>query len=184
MKDIKSIFKDAVKNPKWLVIIGLAGILLISVSGFFQGAKNNEETRETTTAVSAEQYKQQLESQIKGAVSHVTGGKVSVMITLNSDIEYVYASEGKNSNKEQQNGVGENNRVQKDQGSENNYVIVKDSNGNESPLVVTAVMPKVKGAVVNCDGGDDPATKAAVTEIVTTALNIDEDKVCVLGFYE
>ena len=150
MKDIKSILKSIKDNPKWLVIIGLCGILLIALSSFIDKAKPTQQVNATTEAkITAQQYKEELESQVKSAICHVTGGRVSVVITLDSDVEYIYASEG-----------------------------------NEAPLIVTAVMPSIKGAVVNCEGADNPATKAEVTNIVTTALNIDETRVCVTGFYE
>ena len=184
MKDIKSILKSIKDNPKWLVISGLCGILLIALSSFIDKAKPAQQVNATTEAkITAQQYKEELESQVKAAICHVTGGRVNVVITLDSDVEYIYASEGKSESSEQKNS-GNNAREQKGAGSENNYVIVKDSDGNEAPLVVTAVMPSIKGAVVNCEGADNPATKAQVTQIVTTALNIDETRVCVTGFYE
>lgn len=184
MKDIKSILKSIKDNPKWLVIIGLCGILLIALSSFIDKSKPTEQNNtQTQSKITARQYKEELESQVKAAICHVTGGRVNVVITLDSDVEYIYASEGKSESSEQKNS-GNNAREQKGAGSENNYVIVKDSDGNEAPLVVTAVMPSIKGAVVNCEGADNPATKAQVTQIVTTALNIDETRVCVTGFYE
>lgn len=184
MKDIKSIVKSIKDNPKWLVIIGLCGILLIALSGFIDKAKPAEQANApTSNKITAQQYKEELENQVKSAICHVTGGRANVVITLDSDVEYIYASEGKSESSEQKNS-GDNVKEQKGAGSENNYVIVKDSDGNEAPLIVTAVMPSIKGAVVNCEGADDQAIKEQIMQIVTTALNIDETRVCVTGFYE
>lgn len=175
---------DIIKKPKILVIIGLCGILLIAVSGMFsQKSAKKEDTAPTTTSINAQQYKADLEEQLKKAVCNATGGRASVLVTLDSEVEYVYASQGKSQSSEQQNG-GVDSKVQKGQGCENSYVIVKDGDGNEMPLIVTAVMPNVKGVVVNCDGGDDEAVKAQVSSIITTALSIGEEQVCVSGYHD
>lgn len=182
MKDIKQLVADTLKNPKILVIIGLCGILLIALSSFFGGKKEEKTEAAPTPTLTAAEYKEALQLQIKSAVCPIVGERVNVVITLNSDIEYVYASEGKSQSSEQ--SESSNKKIQKGSGAENSYVIMKDSSGNETPLVITAVMPSVKGAVINCEGGDDPAVSAAVRSVVTTALDIDEEKVCVTGYYE
>lgn len=49
-----------------------------------------------------------------------------------------------------------------------------------SPTVlVTEILPKIRGVVVVCDGGNDAAVCERVTEVVTTALNIPQRRVCV-----
>ena len=45
--------------------------------------------------------------------------------------------------------------------------------------LVTEILPKIRGVVVVCDGGDDIAVCERVTEVVTTALNIPQRRVCV-----
>ena len=46
-------------------------------------------------------------------------------------------------------------------------------------MLVTEVLPKVRGVVVVCDGGDDQTVCDRVTEVITTALNIPKRRVCV-----
>ena len=179
MKKINELISSLTKNPKYLVIIGIIGILLIALSTYIKPS-NTEKTVEATTRISAENYKQQLEEQVKSAVGLVTNGKVQVIITLESDIEYIYASEEKEQSKEEEGGSKEKNI--KDSESENSYVIVKDESGNELPLIVTAVMPRVKGAVVNCEGASDPVLNNTVKNIVMTALNVSEDKVYIADY--
>ncbi len=184
MKELSNLLEKIKTNPKRLVIAGLTGILLIALSGFMGSRDDKTADISATTVLSSTAYKEQLENQVKEAISHVTGGKVSVVITLDSDIEYIYASEGKSQSSEQSNSGENDQKLEKGNGYENSYVIVKDADGNETPLVVTAVMPNVKGAVVNCEGADDAEIKSAVTQIVMTALCVSEEKVCVLGYYQ
>ena len=46
-------------------------------------------------------------------------------------------------------------------------------------MLVTEVLPKVRGVVVVCDGGNDPSVCERVSEVITTALNIPKRRVCV-----
>lgn len=183
MKDIKEMLEKIKIKPTYLLIIGIVGIMLIAFSSLFGKEKDNKSVEPTTTKLTAAEYKSELEEQVKQAVCHVNGGRVNVVITLESDIEYIYASEDKEQSKEE-SANGNSNKQVKDSGHENSVVVVKDSNGNETPLVVTAVMPKVKGAVVNCDGGENPDVAYAVGQVVKTALSVSEDKVCVTGWHE
>ena len=41
------------------------------------------------------------------------------------------------------------------------------------------IQPLVRGAVIVCEGGDDPVTVGRVTDAVTKSLNISTAKVCV-----
>lgn len=57
---------------------------------------------------------------------------------------------------------------------------MKGSDGSEQALAVTEIQPVVKGVVVVCDGGGNPAVQQSVTEAVTTALDISSVRVCVI----
>lgn len=173
-------FEILKNNPKIIVIIGITGIALIFCSGFFEG---NSEVREvSSTSLTAIEYRDNLEKQLSEQISEVVGGKVKVMVTLETGVEYIYASEAKNDESEiEDSGSDNKQKVQKDKQSQNNYILYKDENGNEVPLVVTEVMPSIKGVVVGCENGNNEVISATVKNLVKTALNISDDKVCVVG---
>ncbi len=172
-------FEKIKKNPKIIVIAGIIGIAIIFLSGFSQ---NSETTKEVSTSLTASQYSESLEEQLSEQISEVIGGKVKVMVTLETGVEYIYASEAKNNESEIEDAdSAEKQKLQKDKQSENNYILYKDENGNEVPLVVTEVMPNVKGVVVGCENGENEVISATVKNLVKTALNISDDKVCVVG---
>ncbi len=183
MKNFKEYFEknfEKVKNnPKIIVIIGLVGIALILLSNVFE-TNNNKEIQ--TTSLTASDYCDGLENQLSEQISEVVGGNVKVMITLESGVEYIYASEAKNNESEIEDSDSNNKqKLQKDKQSQNNYILYKDENGNEVPLVVTEIMPSVKGVVVGCENGENEFVCATVKSLVTTALDISDDKVCVVG---
>lgn len=183
MKKYINIFKEKIrKDPKIIIIIGLIGIFLIFFSSFFE-SDDNEVKAEKISEISASEYSQSLEKRLSEQISEVVGGDVKVMVTLETGIEYVYASEAKNNVREELEDAqsDKKQKSQKDEESENNYIIYKDENGNEVPLVVTEIMPNIKGVVVGCENGDNETVAATVKNLVKTALNISDDKVCVVG---
>ena len=179
LKIKNSIFEKLKKNPKIIVILGLLGIALIFLSGFSQ---NKTKTTEVSSALTASDYSESLEKKLSEQISEVVGGKVKVMVTLETGVEYIYASEAKNNESEIEDaGSKDKQKLQKDKISENNYILYKDENGKEVPLVVTEVMPSIKGVVVGCENGENEVISATVKNLVKTALNISDDKVCVVG---
>lgn len=179
--NIKEQFFTVLKSkPKIIVIIGVIGIALIFLSVFFE--KSPEKTVSTDVKITAEEYSSGLEKKLSEQISDVVGGDVKVMITLESGIEYVYASESKNNESEVEDAYSnKNQKSQKEKQVQNSYITCKDENGNEVPLIVTEIMPNVKGVVVACKNGDNEVIGSAVKSLVTTALDISDSKVCVLG---
>lgn len=169
------------KRANLVIIIGLIGIALIFSSTFLE-SENSAENEKTSASITAEEYGLELERKLSEQISEVIGGDVKVMVTLQTGIEFVYASEAKNNESEIENADSTvRQKLQKDKQSENNYIIYQDENGNEVPLVITEIMPEVKGVVVGCYNGDNEAISAIVKNLVKTALNISDDKVCVVG---
>ncbi len=165
------------------VLLAILGLFLILVSGFSEKSKKENKDTENAGFIEksrTDEYTALLESRLENVLSDMlSNSKVSVMITLESGIEYVYADElktgaeiktDKESFKEEQSDT-----------NQNNYVIYKDSKGNEQALLVTEIMPKIKGVVVVCDGGQNENVSVAVKTAVSKALAIDNEKICVIG---
>ena len=172
--------KNIKNNPKIIVVIGLVGILIIFLSSIFEN-KPQSDIPVSSENVSDE-YCVNLENKLSKQIKEVVGGDVNVLITLETGVEYIYASEAKNNIKEiEDEDVQNGQKLQKDRQEQNNYILYKDENGNEVPLVVTEIMPSVKGVVVSCEKGDDEIVSSIVKNLVKTALNISDDKVCVVG---
>ena len=71
-------------------------------------------------------------------------------------------------------------RGEQDEEWETTFYSVRGSDGSEQALPVTEKQPVVRGVVVVCTGGGDPAVRESVTTAVTTALDISSARVCVL----
>lgn len=183
---IKSIISSApVSKSGFLVVIGITGLLLLLVSTFRRSQMTNTE-KETAADVysgmTADEYTNILESRLEAVLSDMLGNtKVSVMITLESGVERVYADEYKTdaeTKKDQSNKKSEQN-----DSNQKNYVVMKDKDGNEHALLITEKMPVVRGVVIVCDSGQTESVSGAVKMAVRSALNIDDDKICIIGRY-
>lgn len=182
MKKLKDYLEQVKRNPKILIIIGFAGIIFIFISAQLD-LKGEPNDKKQEIVLTAEQYSSQVEEKLATTIQKILGGKVNVFLTLETGIEYIYASEIKSDSKEVENVNGaEKSELHKDGKNENKYVIITDKNGNEIPLVITQIMPKVKGVVVVCNSGNNEQVQRLVISAVTTALNIPDTKVCVMGY--
>jgi len=165
------------KNPRALVIAGLIGIMLIFLSTCFS---NEDETEivEKTVSISAEQYRSSLENSVKEIVADITGDTQStVVVTLESGIRYSYAdSTETNSSNTKSNGGGTESKT-----STHSYITVRTADGGEQALLITELMPEVRGVAIICKGGDDEIIAQKIKGAVTAAFSITSKRVYIAG---
>ena len=149
-----------------LIALGVAGMLLIGLSEWLPHRSVSE--ADAPASVTAVQVEQALEQRIADLLGSVAGvGRCQVMVTLESGEQAVYAADTSRSVTE----GGES-------GSES-YLTVDTSDGPVG-LLLTRIQPTVRGVVVVCSGGEDPAVCQRVQSVITTAFHISERRVCVV----
>lgn len=157
--------KNFFKNTKVITALGIIGILLIGFSSFLSTPKEQEKTKENVYGL--EEYKYDLEKQIKNIATKITGDKkVSVLITLESGVKYSYADEK------------EENKNETNQELKQRYVTVKTEDGAEKALVITEYMPIVRGVAVVCGNATQNEINA-LQNAITASLGISKNKVFV-----
>ena len=170
--------KNLTKNPKLLVILGIFGIALIVISSIIPSGSEKKEKSAAATAYTADEYRTALENDINNIVTGITGDKnPTVVIILESGIRYCYARQDET---DTSSSTGEKN----DQSSESkkqSYITVKTSDGGEQALIVTEIMPEVRGVARICLGGNNEATTEKIKNAVTAALNITTKRVYISG---
>ncbi len=170
--------KSLIKNPKILTILGLGGIVLIFLSSLFTGENTQKDSVEIESAYTAEQYCKDLENDIKDIVTGITGDKnPTVVITLESGIRYSYASADET---DISSSVG-NSNDQSSESKKESFITVKNSDGGEQALVVTEIMPEVRGVAIICNTGNDQLVAEKIKNAVTSALNITSKRVYISG---
>lgn len=134
MIEIKEKLLKTLKSPRLLLIGGLAGILLIFLSSL--GGGNSEKVvNSTENTFSTEGYRAELEEDIRELVKEISGSKrVSVVVTLENTASYSYADTREEAITDKS---GEKTN-ETDTELKKGYITVKNANGDEEALLVTA----------------------------------------------
>ncbi len=166
------------KNGKLIVALGIAGILLIFISSLFSPA-DKEETQKTEAEVgSVAEYKEELQRDIEAVVKKITGSKnVKVVITLDTGFTYNYADEVRENTSNRQ---GEN-TTDTSTDSQNSFIIVKDSSGNERALVVNENLPQIRGVAVVYDGYETEAKNEKIKNALMATLSVTSKRIYISG---
>ena len=157
-----------------VVFLGIAGLVLILLSGFLpdkaKPSSRTETSRTETTAsdLSMEQNCRQTEQQLVSILEQVEGvGTCQVMLTADGTSETIYAQD-----QEQEQGESRT-KIQK------KCVIVSDS-GSQQPLVQQVVAPEISGVIVVCSGASSAVVQERVTKAVQAVLHLAASRICVV----
>lgn len=190
-KQIKKIIKDTGYGKVVLLLIAGALLIVLSIPGNSGGDKNTgTEKKKELGTTSTEQiskfseqvYARELEEELKELLRQVDGvGQVEVMITLKSSAETVVNKDVSQSESSSVRGAeeGEQNQEAQNQ-SEEETVLVEDSEGNQSPYIIKEIQPEIAGIVVICDGGSDPLVISNITSAAEVLFSVSAHKVKVM----
>ena len=139
-------------------LLGAAAMALILLSELFSPGEKSAASGDTSRDEIV--YRQQLEQQLEGLISQVEGaGKTTVMITLESGEETIYALDTLSGQTQEQQ----------------THVLLDDG----TALAQTVCTPKVCGVAVVCEGGGDIRVTARITELVGALLDVPSNRICV-----
>lgn len=177
MNDFKEKALKIIKNPKFLMIAGITGIILIFISSFV-GGDSKKEINTDGAAFSSEEYRLSLEEDIKRLVSEITGSKsVSVVVTLENSVSYSYADTREETSSDKKGDKTSTSDIELKEG----YITVKTADGGEQALLVTEIMPEIRGVAIVCEGGDNEVINEKILNTVTAALDITKKRVYICG---
>lgn len=168
---LKALFKSE-KRVRILALLGALGILLLCLSELLPHTRTvqKEDTAKTQTDVN--DFCAQTEKKLSELIAQVEGaGRVQVMLTIESSDEKIYAAD------EKSNAKTDGDAEQKSYDSQ--YVLVDGASGDTGMLLKTNA-PKVKGVIIVCDGGENPAVANQITNAVSAALGVGANRVSVL----
>lgn len=144
-------------RTKLAVVLGTAAMILLLLSELLP----TNAVKEPVLAPADETaYREQLEKQLQELIEQIDGaGTTTVMITLESGEETVYATDT-------QSGQTQ---------SQETHVLLDDG----SALAQTVYLPKICGAAIVCEGGGDVRVAARITELVSALLDLPSNRICV-----
>ena len=156
-----------IKNVKSEYVV-ISIIIILAVYFLISGVLNKKSEDKTTNTFAeitdADSYCDYLEFKLKNCLENIDGvGKVNVTVTVNGEIEKVYATETVTTSGTQGEKVTEN------------VVTVSGK-----PLLVKEIYPEIVGIVIVADVGNNSVIKAKIIDAVTTCVSIDYSRILIL----
>lgn len=163
-------FIERMKGKKGtvLLLLGLvAGLLLLAVGSFDLSSEktvNTPNAKEELAEVN--DYVKELEFRIEELLEHMDGvSEVNILLIPEAGTEVIYA----------QNGKYDGGYL-----SEKEYVLT-DADGDEEPIRLKLVYPKLRGASVVCRGGSNPILQEKIVALLSSLLDLPTNRVYVTG---
>ncbi len=152
--------KEKPRAASLAVLLGIAAMLLILLSELWPASDDPAAPPGGETVQTADSYRASLEGQLADLIEQINGaGETTVMITLESGEERIYATDT-------QTGGDQ---------SQQTHVLLEDG----SALEETVYLPTVCGVAVVCDGGGDVGVEARITALVSALLDVPSNRICV-----
>lgn len=148
-------------------------LLLVIVIGFFllviPTGKVSKSNITPTTQPQAEKQSENLESKLSLLLSKISGaGRVEVLLTYKSGEEYLFQENESNSNSQDADN------------KQTDTVIITDSEHNQAGLPRIILAPTYRGAVIICQGAEDPSVRLAIVDAVSNATGLPANRISVL----
>lgn len=163
--DLLKKLSAVVQKYKVAVIILLAGLaLMLLPNETEEGASHPVEQTPTVPML-----EQDLEDRLAAVLRQIRGaGEVCVLLTERTGSQTLYHADTES---DEGNGSAS---------LRSNTVITEDKEHSESPLIVRVDPPVYQGAVIICQGADDPQVKLAIVEAVRCATGLGADQITVI----
>lgn len=152
------------KNIKGIWLLGavfLVGVVLIVISSVDYTLGRPKEEMPRTDIIDTTDYVDKLEADVEALLERVDGaGVVSVLITLESNSENVYAYDSNDGSRE--------------------YLTI-GSGSSESTVLLRRMTPRLRGIAVVCSGGNDPIVQQKIISLLCALFDLPSTKVFVSG---
>ena len=164
IKKLQTSVGDLFQKYKYAALIVLIGITLMLIP------TQKTKTAEKTDIITSKEYEDiQIQEELETILSHIEGaGTVKVMLKELSGSETIYQTNEDVSTSD----ASTTTKVQ--------IITITDAERNETGLVKQINPPKYQGAVILCQGANDPKVKLAVTDAVSKITDLGADKIAVL----
>lgn len=145
---------------RYPALVLLVGVLLM----LLPGQKVTQEKQEAVEPVC-----ETMEQRLANILSTVQGaGKVDVLLSVSQGEQIVYQ-------------MDLNSDISADRESiDSETVVIKDNQRGDNGLIQQTNPPKYLGAVISCEGAEDPVVRLAIVNAVVAATGLTTDKVCVV----
>lgn len=167
----------------WFILLCI-GLILFFLSSTIVDTKNTTKKNnilasDKTVEQKKESYEADMEKRLKDILSRVDGaGNVEVMLTISYGKELVLADDTvieQNTAQEKDNAGGT--RDTKNYSQDKKTVMYTKQNGNNEPVVIKEIEPKIEGIIIVSEGGDDVIVQSNLRKAAQALFNIPAHKI-------
>lgn len=166
MKHIKDSFFFKSNKKIIIALIGVLGVFLIAISYVKEAEPDGIHTAYYGNS-ELDEYGSMIENKLEDTLSAVTGkDTVEVMITFSGTFENVYRDSYSFSS---------------DRNFDIDTAYAFSSDNKKDDGVIKRLCPKIAGVMIVCKTKLDPNGYSAIKKAASTALNVSESKICIIG---
>ncbi len=171
------------KSGPLLLLLLVLGIGLLLFNSFFSYGKKKEPPAAASLPEAGSTWsEEQFICRLSEILSQIRGvGEVELFLTPETSGKLELVADREQTQRRTDEGdSGGGNREVVEETLRTTYVILRDQQGNEIPLVIEEGKPRYRGVLVVAAGVDDPAVKARVIEALQVLLGLPAHRITVL----
>lgn len=186
-----------VNSFRWLLILGLVGIGLLLFNAFThmnvkpvgsvnEGREPPTPQQETAMAAntdmstSFDSIESTMEASMKGILEKIVGvGEVDAVVTIESTEEVVVQREVKDNQQVTDESDPNGARRHVTQYSRDGQVVTYEVSGNQTPMIVKKIKPKIRGVVIVAKGAENRTVKNLIVDAIEKGFSVPSYKISV-----
>ncbi len=180
-------FRDKRKNY-FLLSLLLLGIILMFAGSLFTPFKkaslpNGQPPEETEVSfMVANTYEKDLCQSLQQVLEHIDGiSQVQVFINFAGSKESTYGLVHEENSKQTAESDREGGQREiLENNSKENYILLREANGGEKPLLLSESMPRITGVLVVAQGMENSGLRLRVIHAIQSVLNLPVHRIAVL----
>ncbi len=163
------------KSTNIALLVGLAGIIIIGLSGFADDKKNNISNKDVQPNVIstnvADEYCKTKSAELEAMLESIDGvSEAKVMLNVTCSEEYVYARTEHNSSSNDESGFV----------NEESYdYYSSEVDGDSSPVLIKVLNPRISSCAASCKGAENAEVRENIYLAISAALGLDINKIYV-----
>lgn len=160
----------ALKQYKFVVLVLLLGVALLLLPSKSKASAETTADTPPSQSTGDEAYRLALEERLAAVLSEMTGaGRVTVLLTLRTGTQTVF-----------QTDTSITTDAAERSSEERKTVILSRGSAYDEAAASAVEYPQFQGAVVVCEGADDPAVKLGVVNAVSALTGLSSSRITVL----
>lgn len=180
----------------WVLVMGLVGAAAMILNSYITFKDADSIIGDSATPPSGEmqafgqadqkmsayeEFEARYEAEMRDVLQKIAGvGEVDVMVTIDSTEELVVERnvEQRQQNTNEKDSEGGTRQIT--DASRSGQVVLYETKGDQSPLVIKRIRPQIRGVVVVAEGAENLTVKKLIAEAVERGLGVPAHRISVI----